>query len=214
MKTISPAITMTLAVGILVTMFGSQAVAGCGDLSSLQGPFRMASTQVQAKALAAQTADVKPDQRGGTQGASIVGMWQFQLISKGNESHNPPIPDGALLDFGFTHWHSDGTELIESGGHSPASSNFCLGVWGQTGFLAYEINHFPIAYDPTTGQIANYINLREQVTLSPSGDSFSGTLTEDVYDPMGKHLDSVAGTVVASRITLDSTIPGAIPDKP
>src|SRR5580704_2225360 len=103
-------------------------------------------------------------------------MWQFQLISKGNESHNPSIPDGALLDFGFQHWHSDGTEFIESGGHSPATANFCLGVWGQTGFLTYEINHFPISYDATSGMIDNYINLKEKDTLSPSGDSYTGTL--------------------------------------
>jgi hypothetical protein len=28
---------------------------------------------------------------------------------------------------------------------------------------------------------------------------------------MGNHLDHLAGTVVATRLTVDSTIPGAIP---
>jgi hypothetical protein len=138
-------------------------------------------------------------------------MWKTQLISKGNGSHNPSIPDGALLDFGYSQWHSDGTEILNSGGHAPATENFCLGVWGQTGYLTYELNHFPISYDATTGNIANYINLREQDTLSPSGDSYTGTFTLDVYDTRGNHVDHLAGTVNATRITVDSAFPGALP---
>jgi hypothetical protein len=213
MKAIYRSISMTLGAGILSAMFVSNAVAGCGDLSSFQGPFKMAKADVVARAFAPRVETPTADQRGGGESStSITGMWSFQFISKGNGSHNPPIPDGALLDFGYQHWHSDGTEFIESGGHSPATSNVCLGVWGQTGFLTYEINHFPISYDATTGMIVNYINVKEQDTLSPSGDSYTGTLTLDVYDTTGNHVDHVVGTVVATRITVDSTIPGAIPD--
>lgn len=211
MKLISRVITLTVGAGLFVTMFVSNAMAGCGDLSSLQGPFIMADPAVMAKVFAPRAEGVTPDQRGGGPSASIVGMWQFQFISKGNTSHNPSIPDGAVLDFGYQHWHSDGTEFIESGGHSPASANFCLGVWGQTGFLTYEINHFPISYDATTGMIANYINIKEQDTLSPSGDSYTGTVTLDVYDTKGNQVDHLTGTVVATRITVDSSFPSAIP---
>ena len=82
-----------------------------------------------------------------------------------------------------------------------------MGVWAQTGFLTFEINHFPINYDPSTGMVASYVNLREQDTLSPSGDSYKGTLTIDVYDPMGNHVDHLAGTVAATRLTVDSALP-------
>lgn len=211
MKAISQAITMTLGAGILGALFVCNALAGCGDLASLQGPFKLAAPDVVAKAFTPRVESANPEQRSGESSASMVGMWQFQFLSKGNTGHNPSIPDGAVLDFGFQHWHSDGTEFIESGGHSPASSNVCLGVWGQTGYLTYEINHFPISYDATTGDIANYINLREQDTLSPSGDSYTGTVTLDVYDTKGNHVDHLTGTVVATRITVDSAIPGAIP---
>ncbi len=114
----------------------------------------------------------------------MVGMWKLQFISKGNAGHNPSIPDGALIDFGFTQWHSDGTEIQNSAG--VPGGGFCLGVWAQTGFLTFELNHFPIAFNTTTGAVANYINIREQVTLSPSSDSFTGTFTEDIYDPQRK----------------------------
>jgi hypothetical protein len=205
MKAISRKVTMSLGAGILLAISVSNAVAGCGDMSSRQGPFQFALTSAESRqeqpAAPAATAKSK-----GLSTPSIVGFWKFQFISKGNTTHNPSIPDGALLDFGYMQWHSDGTELINSAVHS----DFCMGVWAETGFLTFEINHFPINYDPS-GMVASYVNLREQDTLSPSGDSYTGTITIDVYDPMGNHLDHLAGTVVATRLTVDSTIPGAIP---
>jgi len=205
MKATSGTVTMTLGAGILLAISVSNAVAGCGDMSSLKGPFQFAvpgAESRQEQPLA--QADTKLR---GVSTPSIVGFWKFQFVSKGNTTHNPSIPDGALLDFGYMQWHSDGTELINSAVHS----DFCMGVWAQTGFLTFEINHFPINYGPSTGMIASYVNLREQDTLSPSGDSYTGTLTIDVYDPMGNHVDHLAGTVVATRLTVDSTLPGAIP---
>jgi hypothetical protein len=204
MKTISQAITMTLGAGIFATMFVSQAMAGCGDV---QGPFEFPRQSAELRPPAADSYNALA--RGGS-GASIVGMWQVQLISKGNTSHNPSIPDGALIDFGFTQWHSDGTEIQNSAG--VPGGGFCLGVWGQTGFLTFELNHFPIAFNATTGAVANYINIREQVTLSPSGDSYTGTFTENVYDAKGSQVDHLAGTVVATRITVDSSFPSAVPN--
>ena len=210
MKAISRTVTMTLGAGILLAISVSNAVAGCGDMSSLRGPFQFAvpGAESRQEQPAAQANNAKFQ---GLSTPSIVGFWKFQFISKGNTTHNPSIPDGALLDSGYMQWHSDGTELINSAGHSPASGNFCMGVWAQTGFLTFEINHFPIGYDPSTGMIANYLNIREQDTLSPSGDSYTGTLTIDVYDPKGNRVDHLVGTVVATRLTVDSIIPGAIP---
>ena len=206
MKTISRAFTMTVSAGIFVTLFVSNAFAGCGDLN-LQGPFEFAKTS-EASSLVPKSDEASASARGGF-GVSIVGLWKFQLISKGNTGHNPSIPDGALIDYGFRQWHSDGTEIQNSAG--VPGGGFCLGVWGQTGFLTFELNHFPIAFNPTSGAVANYINIREQVTLSPSGDSYTGTFTEDIYDPKGNHVDHLAGTVVGTRITVDSSIPSAIP---
>jgi hypothetical protein len=212
MKAISRVITTTLGAGILSALFVSNAVAGCGDLSSLQGPFQMVDPQVEARAGTPRTESLNADERGGQQSASIVGMWDVQLISKGNTGQNPSIPDGALIDFGYTQWHSDGTEIQNSAG--VPGGGFCLGVWGQTGFLTFELNHFPIAFNPTSGAVANYINIREQVTLSPSGDSYTGTFTEDVYDAKGNHVNHLTGTVMATRMTVDSSLPADIPNNP
>jgi hypothetical protein len=202
MKTISRAITITLSAGICVTMFASKASA-CGEIP--KGPFEFPEAASESRVVSASANADTALQRGSSE-VPIVGMWKFQFISKGNA---PSIPDGALIDYGFMQWHSDGTEIINSAG--VPGGGFCLGVWGQTGFLTYEINHFPIAFNPTTGKVANYINVQEQDTLSPSGDSFTGTFTENVYDPTGKLVDHLTGTVTATRITVDSSIPSAIP---
>ena len=150
MKAISRTVTLTLGAGILLAISVSNAVAGCGDMSSLKGPFQFAvpggESRQEQPAAQGNTAKFQ-----GLSSPSIVGFWKFQFISKGNTTHNPSIPDGALLDFGYMQWHSDGTELINSAVHS----DFCMGVWGQTGYLTFEINHFPINYDPSTGMVAS-----------------------------------------------------------
>jgi hypothetical protein len=205
MKTISQAITMTLGAGMLVMLLAPGATAACGDVSTWQGPFVFAKEAPLASLLSPADEAEKSAARG-SRGPSIVGMWSFQFVSEGNTAHNPSIPDGAVIDFGYTHIHSDGTEIINSGGHAPATQNYCLGVWGQTGFLTYEINHFPLGYNATTGALTNLFNAREQLTLSPSGDSFTGTFTIDVYDTKANHVDHVAGKIIATRVTLDTTV--------
>jgi hypothetical protein len=202
MKAISRACTLTLGAGVFVTLFLSQASAGCGDITNWQGPFAMARTSLEAPSAVAESAK----QRSAQSQASIVGIWSIQFVSLGNTAHNPSIPDGALLDFGYQIWHSDGTEFMNSGGRAPATQNFCEGVWGQTGFNTFELNHFAFSYNATTGANAGTVNIREQVTLSPSGDSYGGTFTIDAYDTSGFKLDHVAGTIAAARVTVDTTV--------
>jgi len=199
---------MTLGAGMFLMLFAPRARAGCGDLTTLQGPFVFAQETPNGFLLSRAAVEQKSAARGPA-GASIVGMWNIQLVSEGNTAHNPSIPDGAILDFGYNQIHSDGTEILNSGGHAPATGNFCLGVWGQTGFLTYEVNHFALSYYATSGALASIVNLREQITLSPSGDSYTGTFTLDVYDPKGNHVDHVVGNVTAQRVTVDTTVTAA-----
>ncbi len=135
-------------------------------------------------------------------------MWNIQFISQGNGGHTPSIPDGALIDFGYNLLHSDGTEMLNSGAHAPATQNFCMGVWARTGMFTYEVNHFALSYNSSTGALANKVNIREQITLSPSGNEFSGTFTINVYDVTGtQQVDHLVGTIAATRVTVDQTLP-------
>ena len=121
---------------------------------------------------------------------SIVGMWSFKMV-----------PTAGPGDFGFQQWHSDGTELMNSGGRAPSTENFCMGVWRQTGASRYHLNHLALSYDPGTGVLNARVNIKEDVVLDPSGNSYSGSFSIDVYDPTGT--TAVAhqnGQVTAQRI--------------
>jgi hypothetical protein len=126
-------VTTVSAYAALAISICSKASAGCGDIGNPQGPFIFpqvrlaspASASVEEAARAAAGASASP---------SIVGLWSFQFISKGNAAGTPSIPDGAQVDFGYSQWHSDGTELLNSGSRAPATENFCMGVWQKTGY--------------------------------------------------------------------------------
>jgi hypothetical protein len=121
---------------------------------------------------------------------SIVGMWSFTMT-----------PTAGPGDFGFQQWHSDGTELMNSGGRSPASQNYCMGVWRQTGQNRYHLNHLALSYDPGTGQLNARVNIKEDVMLDGTGNNYSGTFTIDVYDPSGAtQVAHQQGQVTAQRV--------------
>jgi hypothetical protein len=201
--------TRILRTALFAALAVPAAYGGCGDTRTLQGPF----TFVDARLLAPTTPDpVRPqvtaDASSAIEGPSIVGMWNITFASLGNTGHNPSIPDGATIDFGYSQWHSDGTEIMNSGGHSPATQNFCLGVWARTGFASYQLNHFALSYDLTTGVLNGKVQIQETIALSADGNSLTGTFAIDVYDPTGAmKVDHVQGTVTAKRVTVTTTLP-------
>ena len=138
---------------------------------------------------------------------SIVGMWSFQFISQGNTTRNPSIADGTQINFGYTQFHSDETEILNAGARSPAQQNFCLGVWQDTGNSTYQVNHFALNYDAATGTLLGRIIVIEKITVSPGGTALSGTFVETVYDTKGIQTDHLTGQVTAQRITVDTTTP-------
>jgi hypothetical protein len=149
--------------------------------------------------------------------ASIVGLWKFSFVALGNSGNPFPLnpPDGTTLDAGFVQWHSDGTEITNSG-RDPATGSFCLGVWKSIGTSKYKLNHFALSWDATgqscspsqqpgsTGCFQGPTNIREVVTVGPSGNHYSGTVTIDQYDPSGQQfLFELKGIVSGDRITAD-----------
>jgi hypothetical protein len=129
--------------------------------------------------------------------APIVGLWKVTFVAE----NSPPTPDGTVVDWGFSEWHSDGTEIMNSAMHAPATQNFCLGVWETTGQSAYKLYHVALSYDATTGMLAEYVTVREQVTVAATGNQFNGKFTINVFDTDGNKLAEVAGVVTGQRIT-------------
>lgn len=150
---------------------------------------------------------------------SVIGFWHVKFISDGVSSGlSPAPPAGAEVDAGYSQWHSDGTEIMNSGHFAPNQSNFCLGVWERTGPREYSLNHFATFWDPTMGtigpagpegELVGPAQVRESITVAPNGESFAGTFTIDQYDEHLNHLVHLQGKITATRITI-STPPSSI----
>lgn len=160
-----------------LTLAAPAAWAGCGGASFEPASYSEGPVQVGDPRFIR----VDNDQGGRP---SVVGLWSIQLTA-----------GGSTVDFGYSAWHSDGTEIMNSGGHPASTGNFCLGAWSQTGPNRYHLNHFALAYDPTKwnspgdathapGGLIARINLIEDVVLAPNGKSFTGTFTQVGYDPI------------------------------
>ena len=129
----------------------------------------------------------------------ITGLYRFTFTAKGDQD----IPDGTVLDQGFTTWHADGTEIMNSG-RAPMTQSFCMGVWTRTGPQTYRLNHWAMSWDPTGKTFIGPTNIREYVTLGRGGSSYSGSFTLTQYAPDGKtNLRQVQGSVTATRVTPD-----------
>jgi hypothetical protein len=131
----------------------------------------------------------------------ITGLYTFTMTAKGNRPPGPP--NGTVVDQGLVSWHADGTETMNSG--RPAySSNFCMGMWEQTGEHTYKLNHYALAWDTVNGHtFIGPANIREEIYLEPDHDGYSGNFMLVQYAQNGKTvLARVQGVVTAKRVTI------------
>jgi hypothetical protein len=140
--------------------------------------------------------------------ASIVGMWHVTFTAKGN-SEGPP--DNTPIDNAIIVWHSDGTEVMNSG--RPAQDgDFCLGVWEEVGKCHYKLNHFAWMGNDTTnapggiGKPTGPTHIVEDVTVSTDGKHYSGTFTLDAYDTSFNLTAHIVGVLQGTRITMGTTV--------
>jgi hypothetical protein len=135
---------------------------------------------------------------------AVVGFWKFKLLSE----HNTGVPDGTVIDEGYSQWHSDGTEIMNSS-RPPATGNFCLGVWAKTGPFTYKLNHYAIGWNPD-GTMQGPARIQETITVSRDRSTFSGTFSLDQYNQAGTVQMHRDGRVEGTRITLTTPISGAL----
>lgn len=192
---------LAAAVGVLILtlLFVSSSVAQCGGLGKLQPApsgwnYQSLPARLQRAALVT-VANSNDD------AAAITGLWHVKFIAQGNAG-GPP--DGTEIDAGYAQWHSDGTEIMNSGARSPITSNFCLGVWESLGGGKYKLNHFAIAWDSTGANLIGPANIKEVVTLSAEGNSFAGTFSITQYDEAGNTKGFVQGNITGRRIGVNS----------
>jgi len=200
---------------ILATLVASPAAAGCVDppgllsrrawTPRLPSPGQGSSAFDQGQRSVGRDFDDDDD-------ASIVGLWQFVFSSEGNNVFPFLIPDDAPLDAGYAQWHSDETEIMNSG-RDPATSNFCLGTWKKIGRRRYKLNHFALSWDntgkfctPEAGAPSCFVgptNIREEIVVDRRGNSYTGSVTIDQYNPDNNFKFRLTGKVSGHRITAD-----------
>jgi hypothetical protein len=140
--------------------------------------------------------------------ASIVGMWHVTFTAKGN-SEGPP--DNTPIDNAIIVWHSDRTEVMNSG--RPAQDgDFCMGVWEEVGKCHYKLNHFAWMGNDTTnapggiGKPTGPTRIVEDVIVSGDGKHYSGTFTLDAYDTSFNLTAHIVGVIQGTRITIGTTV--------
>jgi hypothetical protein len=180
-----------MAAGIAAQADASCAVGDWANSAAAYGQFQALSNSTKD--------DSNSPLNPGPANPSIVGLWKVTFTSKGTAG----IPDGTVLDFGYVTWHSDGTELMNSS-RPPKSGDFCMGVWKLTGPRSYRLHHVTLGWDPTGSYYEGPGDILEDVTLSRSGNAYTGTFVIDQYAPDGiTVIIELKGTIAASRITAD-----------
>jgi hypothetical protein len=203
MKTTLRLLTNALGLGVFVATLTPSLFAGCGEIPGKAAPGKQQIHFMQAAYRPARfmLVDAPP-------GADVVGFWH--VVFTQNAAFG-----GGLFDDSYAEWHSDGTEIMNSGVHSPAYGNFCMGVWTKTGPSTYALKHVALDYSrqpvgSTTPSVI--VIVREQVTVDNAGNHFTGWFTADIYAPYssalpatpGAHIARVgAGTITGDRITAD-----------
>jgi len=202
------AVAAGVAILALATALMQRANAGCADFQPSKKTVGWQTPGSFFKGLSF----VRVSDDGAWQRDDIVGMWRFTMSIAG------PNGEPVVIDNGYTQWHVDGTEIMNSGAHAPSTSNFCLGVWAQTGLGTYKLNHFPLAWDSAGTAPQGPVHIVANVKLIDH-DHFSGPFTLDVYLwdgseivnalPGAPPLAHLTGTFSATRVTTETTVTGA-----
>ena len=115
----------------------------------------------------------------------IVGFWKVTFTAEGN-TEGPP--DDTPIDSGYVQWHSDGTEIMNSG-RPPQNGDFCLGVWEKNRKIQIQAQSLclmgTLSIPPTRPQIGppgGPTQITEDIILSRDGNHYAGTFTLDAYD--------------------------------
>ena len=141
-------------------------------------------------------------------GGPIVGQWQVLMTAF------PGTNDEFIFDFGFQQFHSDGTELMISGGVPPTIGNVCIGAWERGPGGAIVLRHMTWNWAGTEvlGDLpTGYFLLEVTIRTNSQGTAYAGTWRAASYDlgtgPLGsggppQPNSSFEGTLRAVKVTV------------
>src|SRR4030095_3606699 len=207
MKTAFKRFAAALGLVLIGTILTAKASAGCGSYLLGHKAGALVSPQSWSGAEFSSASPLLVSEHDYNE--PIVGMWKLTLTAQGNTGPGAP-PDGAPLDIGFTQWHSERTEIINSG-RPPQDGSICLGVWEKTGKSRYKFNHFATGYDTANapsgiGNPTGPSHIVGDVMVSRDRRSYAGTFTLDAYDTSNTLIAHIVGVITATRITVHTPV--------
>ncbi|MBI3475227.1 MAG: hypothetical protein HY010_05820 [Acidobacteria bacterium] len=179
LKFMKVAACFVLSVGLSASAFAS-----CGDaLSTMAAGGTVVLNQSHISG-SIQSSEGTPSK------TSILGLWHIGFVA-----------NGQTIQEAFQIWNAGGTE-VHNPNVDPRGGNVCLGAWKRGPHRTYTLAHRVWNYDGN-GTFLGTIHLSESVTVSPDGNSQSGSFALDFYDPAGNFQFEVPGTVTGERISVD-----------
>jgi hypothetical protein len=173
--------TFAIAAAALAVAAGAvTAHAGCADPRTVKpGTVHMIPTFLLPKAHSGTSAT--PD----LLASKIVGTWVVTYTVEGQ-----PFAQA------YIQWHDDGTEW-ENVNLPLSGGNVCVGSWVSVDKKDVSRNHIGWLY--TNGDLSGYFTETESDHLD-SGNAYSGTNDQKIYDLNGNLLTEVTGTSSAVRL--------------
>jgi hypothetical protein len=169
---------------VLVIGFSASASASCGgSLSAMAAGATAAVSQSHPMQQEAALSGVRPVK------ASIVGLWHVEFKVAGK-----------TIQEAYQLWNAGGTE-VHNPNVDPRTGDVCLGVWKQaTG--TYTLVHRVWNYD-SSGDFLGTIHLSETLTVGQGGNAHKGSFKLAFFDPSGKFVSKVTGSVTGRRISVE-----------
>jgi len=110
-------------------------------------------------------------------GSALAGAWDVETTVRVNADDcttAPPVPPFAPNPFPSFYAFHDGGTMTEQGSRSPPSNRSTgFGVWERTGWLQYASLVKFHSFD-ANGLLAATIQIRSEMSLAKSGESFDG----------------------------------------
>ena len=173
------------------------ALAGAATLARPGTPPALAAAPTLARPGAAPALAAAAQSANSNGGGPIVGLWQVVMTAS----------EGFVFDFGFQQFHTDGTELMISGGVPPTIGNVCIGAWERDAGGVIHLRHvtWNWAGDEVLGDApTGYFYLEVTVRTNSQGTAYAGTWKTASYDlgtgPLGSGGPAQPGTAFEGTI--------------
>jgi len=128
---------------------------------------------------------------------SIAGFWKVTFSDS----------IGNVTDFGYNAMHEGGTETLVSFGRPPVTGDVCLGAWTQQGGPhKVKVSHYAPIFDTDNLTLLGTLNFIEELTLSPDGQSYAGTMVSTGYDLIGNVMFQFEGQAAATRVDVGTPV--------